>query len=130
MTFLSTDVADAAALWDAHADVMAAAVDRLDDVVAEVVDDLGGASSRRWAVTPGSPVFAEASAAAAAALALHRRVAAERWPRALELRLRAAVHSGEAELRDGEYHGLTVHLAGRLLAAAPPGRTVVSHAAR
>ena len=109
---------------------MAAAVDRLDDVVAEVVDDLGGRLVTWVGGDTWFAVFAEASAAAAAALALHRRVAAERWPRALELRLRAAVHSGEAELRDGEYHGLTVHLAGRLLAAAPPGRTVVSQAAR
>ena len=130
VTFMSTGVAGAAALWDAHADVMAAAVDRLDDVVAEVVDDLGGRLVTWVGGDTWFAVFAEASAAAAAALALHRRVAAERWPRALELRLRAAVHSGEAELRDGEYHGLTVHLAGRLLATAPPGRTVVSQAAR
>ena len=73
-------------------------------------------------------MFAEASAAALAALALHQRVAMERWPENLALCVRAAVHSGEAELRDGDYHGRAVHLAGRLLAGVPAGRTVVSQA--
>jgi predicted ATPase/class 3 adenylate cyclase len=129
VTFLSSDVVDAAARWDEDPDAMAAAVDRLDDVVAEVIDQHGGRLVRSVGGDAWLSVFAEASAAAVAALALHRRVANERWPRALELRLRAAVHSGEAELRDGEYQGAAVHVAGRLLAVAPAGRTVVSPAA-
>jgi predicted ATPase/class 3 adenylate cyclase len=129
VTFLAGDVADAATLWDAHADGMAAAADRLDDIVAEVIDDHGGRLVRSDGGDAWLSVFTSASAAGAAALALHRRVAAERWPGAIGLRLRVAVHSGEAHPRDGEYQGRPVHLTGRLLATAPPGRTVVSHAA-
>jgi predicted ATPase/class 3 adenylate cyclase len=128
VTFASIDVADAAVLWDARGGVMAAAVDRLDDLVAEIVDLHGGRLVGSGSGDAWRAVFAEASAAAAAALALHHRVAAERWPENLELCVRAAVHSGEADLRDGHYHGRAVHVAGRLLAGVPPGRTVMSQA--
>ena len=128
VTFVSIDVADAAALWDAQSDVMGAAIERLDDVVAEIVDRHGGRLLGSGGGDSWLAVFAEASAAALTALVLHRRVAVERWPGNLALCVRAAVHSGEAELRDGDYHGRSVHLAGRLLAGVPAGRTVVSQA--
>ena len=128
VTFVSVDVADAAAHWDAQSNVMAVAVDRLDDVVAELVDRHGGRLVGSGSGDAWLAVFAEASAAALAALALHQRVAAERWPENLTLNVRAAVHTGEAELRDGDYHGRAVHVVGRLLAGVPAGRTVVSQA--
>ncbi len=128
VTFVSIDVADAAALWDGQSDVMASVVDRLDDVVAEVVEHHGGRLVGSGGRDAWLAVFAEASAAALAALVLHQRVAVERWPGTLPLRVRVVVHTGEAELRDGDYHGRAVHLAGRLLAGVPGGRTVVSQA--
>jgi predicted ATPase/class 3 adenylate cyclase len=126
VTFMAIDVADAAALWDARSDVMATAVDRLDDVVADVVDRHGGRLVGSGGRDAWLAVFAEASAAAHAASTAHQRVAMERWPGTLPLRVRVVLHSGEAELRDGDYHGRTVHLAGRLLTVVPAGRTVVS----
>ena len=44
----------------------------------------------------------------------------------LGLRTRAAVHTGEVELADEDIHGLTVHEAARILAAAGPGEIFVS----
>ncbi len=129
VSFLSCDVAGAASLWDLHGDLMAAAMDRLDDVVADVVEHHDGRLVRSGGGDGWLAAFAHASAASSAALALHQRVTIERPARLPELRVRAAVHSGEAELRDGQYHGRTVHLLGRLLAGVPAGRTVVSHAA-
>ena len=128
VTFAAVDVADAAEHWDARSDVMAAAVDRLDDVVAEIVDRHGGRLVGSGSGDTWLAVFAEASAAALAALALHQRVAEQRWPENLALHVRAAVHTGEVELRDGDYHGRAVHVVGRLLAGVPAGRTVVSQA--
>lgn len=42
------------------------------------------------------------------------------------LRLRAGVHTGEIELLDDDIGGLAVHIAARVAALAPPGRTLVS----
>ncbi len=128
VTFMSIDVADATVLWDAHSDAMAAAVDRLDDLVAEIVDHHGGRLVGSGGGDAWLAVFTEVSTAALAALVMHQRVAVERWPESLALCVRAAVHSGEVELRDGDYHGRAVHLVRRLLVGVPAGRTVVSQA--
>ncbi|MDQ3765909.1 MAG: cupin domain-containing protein [Actinomycetota bacterium] len=44
----------------------------------------------------------------------------------LGLTTRAAVHTGEVEVADEDIHGLTVHKAARILAAAGPGEILVS----
>jgi class 3 adenylate cyclase len=42
------------------------------------------------------------------------------------IEIRAGVHTGEVEQVAGDLHGLSVHLAARVMAAAPPGRVFVS----
>ena len=42
------------------------------------------------------------------------------------IEIRAGVHTGEVEIAAGDLHGLSVHLAARVMAAAPPGRVHVS----
>ena len=50
--------------------------------------------------------FSRASDAVAAAVAAQQAFAAEPWPEGAELRVRIAVHTGEAQLRDsGNYVG-------------------------
>lgn len=46
--------------------------------------------------------------------------------RARGIEIRAGVHTGEVELAAGDVHGLSVHVAARVMAAAPPGRVYVS----
>jgi class 3 adenylate cyclase len=48
----------------------------------------------------------------------------------LELRIRAAVHTGEVELVGDDIRGLAVHLASRLLALAQPGEILTSATTR
>ena len=62
----------------------------------------------------------------AAALALQQVLAGERWPEGITLPTRAALHSGEAELRDGDYYGQTLNRAARLRALADGGRVLLS----
>ena len=50
----------------------------------------------------------------------------EPWPVPGGLRVRAAVHTGEAELRDGDYYGTTVNRCARLRAIAHPGQVICS----
>jgi class 3 adenylate cyclase len=46
------------------------------------------------------------------------------------LRLRAGVHTGEVELRDGDVGGIAVHIAARVLAEAQPSEVLASRTVR
>jgi class 3 adenylate cyclase/dihydrofolate reductase len=48
----------------------------------------------------------------------------------LPIDIRAAIHSGEVELRDGDIGGIGVHIASRVLSAARPGEIVVTRTVR
>jgi class 3 adenylate cyclase len=50
--------------------------------------------------------------------------------RALGLDVRAGVHTGEVELRDGDVGGIGVHIGARVMAAAGPGEILVSRTVR
>src|SRR5688572_13813097 len=58
--------------------------------------------------------FATASDALAAALAAQRALQAERWGATGPLRVRMALHTGAAEVRDGDYFGHTLSRAARI----------------
>jgi AAA ATPase domain/Adenylate and Guanylate cyclase catalytic domain len=62
----------------------------------------------------------------AAALALQQALDEEGWPDGLTLPTRVAVHTGEAELRDGDYYGPTLNRAARLRALAQGGQVLLS----
>lgn len=127
VTFLATEVADAASLWNLNPDAMAAATARLGDLVAACVEEHGGYAARSLGEENRTLCsFASASAAASAAHQLHQRVQHERWPGKLAMRLRIGLHSGEATPRDGTYMGATVMRAAHLRDLAEAGRTVVS----
>ncbi len=70
--------------------------------------------------------FGSASAAVGAALAAQGLLAAEVWPTATPLRVRMGLHTGEAEVRDGDYFGSTVNRAARLMAIAHGGQVLCS----
>ncbi len=72
-------------------------------------------------------VFATADAAVAAALAAQHAIAAERWGVSPPLSVRMGLHTGSAELRDGDYYGSVLNRAARLMSAAHGGQVVVSH---
>jgi len=50
--------------------------------------------------------------------------------RGIDMEIRAGLHSGEVELRDGDVGGIAVHIAARVLAAAGPGEVLVSRTVR
>ena len=71
-------------------------------------------------------VFARASDAIAAATALQQALVADAWPPATPLRVRVALHTGEADLRDGNYYGSEVNRCARLRAVGHGGQTLLS----
>ena len=119
VTFLLTDIEGSTAAWETDADAMAAALARHDELVEQVVTSRGG----RLIKTRGEgdatfSVFERPSAAAAAAIELQDAISHEPWALREPMRIRVALHTGEVELRDGDYFGRAVNRAARLRSLA------------
>jgi len=124
-TFLLTDIVDSTRLWEDDAVAMASATARLDAAVAEIVPRHGGSQVKpRGEGDAHFLVFGHPGDAADAAASLVVAVAAEPL-----LAVRAALHVGPAELRDGDWYGTTVNRCARLRAVAHPRQVLVSAAA-
>src|SRR5690348_16739446 len=70
--------------------------------------------------------FARATDAVAAACALQQAFLVEPWPALTPLRVRMALHTGEAERRVGDYYGAAVNRCARLRAIGHGGQVLVS----
>ncbi len=74
--------------------------------------------------------FLKTDDAAAFAIEAQRSLSIEEWPpESGALKVRMALHTGEAEFRDGQYRGLAMNLAARLLAGTQGGQIVCSEGA-
>ena len=118
VTFLFTDVEGSTQRWRRDEDEMAAAMRRHDDVLTSVVADAGG---RLFKHTGDGVVVAFASPSAGVAAAVQAQ-------RQLELPVRMGLHTGEAELRDGDYFGTTLNRAARVMDAGHGGQILLSAA--
>jgi predicted ATPase/class 3 adenylate cyclase len=127
VTFLLTDVEGSTRLWERHPAAMRAATARHDVLVEEIVGGNGGVVVRpRGEGDSRFAVFARASDAATAVVVLQRAFAVEAWPTPTPIRVRMALHTGEADLRDGDYYGAAVNRCARLRAVAHGGQVLVS----
>ncbi|MDP7738507.1 BTAD domain-containing putative transcriptional regulator [Mycobacterium paragordonae] len=129
VTFLLTDIEGSTAAWETDAVAMATALARHDELAEQIVTSRGG----RLIKTRGEgdatfSVFDRPSAAAAAALELQDAIAREPWSLADPMRIRVALHTGEVELRDGDYFGRAVNRAARLRSLAAGGQILCSGA--
>lgn len=129
VTFLLTDIEGSTAAWEADADAMAVALARHDELVEQVVTSRGG----RLIKTRGEgdatfSVFERPSAAAAASIELQDAITHEPWALPNPLRVRMALHTGEVELRDGDYFGRAVNRVARLRSLAEGGQILCSGA--
>lgn len=131
VTFVLSDIEGSSRLWEAEPEAMAQTVPAVYAIVDEAVASHGGV--RPVEQGEGDSVvaaFARASDAVGAALqaqlALHRQV----WPGGIDLRVRMAVHTAEAQLRDeGNYFGVALSRCARLRAIAQGGQTLLSRTA-
>jgi class 3 adenylate cyclase len=72
-------------------------------------------------------VFVRASDAVACALGLQRAMSSNPWPERVDLRVRVALHTGEAVMRDARsYTGPSIHRCARLRAIGHGGQTLLS----
>ncbi|MGE5265064.1 MAG: ATP-binding protein, partial [Acidobacteriota bacterium] len=131
LTFLFTDIEGSTRLWDRFPGEMRATMLRHDSLIETSVAEKGGVLVRpRGEGDSRFAVFPRASDAVAAAGIIQRRLADEAWPIPMPLRVRIALHTGEADLRDGDYYGSSVNRCARLRAAAHGGQTLLSQATR
>ena len=138
VTFLFTDIEGSTTLWDKHPQAMQAVLACHDSMLRDAIAAHGGCIVK----TTGDgvvAVFDAAVQALAACLAAQRvlqaAAAADSDPAAaavdatsdvpapagrspLVIRIRMGVHTGVAELRDGDYFGVSLNRAARIMSAA------------
>jgi class 3 adenylate cyclase/tetratricopeptide (TPR) repeat protein len=129
LTFLLTDIEGSTPLWERHGAVMGAALTQHQALIARTVAAYAG----RLIKTQGEgdstlSVFVRASDAVAAALTMQQALDRKRWPAGIMLPTRAALHTGEAELRDRDYFGQALNRAARLRALGRGGQILLSRA--
>jgi len=104
ITFLLTDIQGSTRLWEQYPEAMRGALVRHDVLISDSVRRHGGVVIKsRGEGDSIFAVFARAADAVAAAGALQQALLAEPWPAETPLRVRVALHTGEAELREGRW---------------------------
>src|SRR5947209_7797772 len=132
VTFLLSDVEGSTRLWSGFPDVMPQAVSEVYAIFDEAVAAHDGV--RPVEQGEGDSVvaaFSRASDALAAAALAQRRLHAMQWPEGMSVRVRIALHTAEAQLRDpGNYFGIALSRCARIRAIAPGGQTLLSRSVR
>jgi predicted ATPase/class 3 adenylate cyclase/Tfp pilus assembly protein PilF len=139
VTFLFTDIEGSTTLWEQFPDAMRDALARHDSLLRHAIESSSGS------IVKGTgdgvyAVFAAAADALAACVAAQRALQAREDdgsnPEAaasdarppLVLPVRMGLHSGVAELRDGDYLGAALNRAARIMSAAHGGQILLSAA--
>ena len=124
-----TDVEGSTRHWEANPDAMREAITRHEHLVIDAVERARGTVVRHKG--EGDSIFAvfvTAQSACRAAYDAQRALTEEAWPGSLRVTVRMAVHTGEAELREGDYYGPAPNRCARIRAIAHGGQVLVSGA--
>jgi predicted ATPase/class 3 adenylate cyclase/DNA-binding CsgD family transcriptional regulator len=130
VTFLLTDVEGSTRLWENAPTAMPEAIARHNAILDEVVACHSGLRPIEKAERDSvMAAFSSARDAVAAALDAQRALLAEDWPDGAQLRVRMALHTGDAQLHDeGNYFGAAVIRCAQLRAVAHGGQVLLSGA--
>jgi predicted ATPase/DNA-binding SARP family transcriptional activator len=130
VTFLMTDIEESTRAWDASPITAKQAIERHNAIVAEnVVTHQGQVVESGREGDSFLAGFMQARDAVECALDTQRALQQEPWPNQSQIRVRIAVHSGEAELQSGHYVGGALYRCARLMAIGHGGQILVSQAA-
>jgi len=126
LTFLFTDLENSTPLWEKYPDDMQQASARHDALMRGVIEQNRG----RVVKTTGDgfhAVFESPSDGVAAALDGQLSLAEELWPTAVNpLKVRMGLHTGLSQAREGDYYGLQVNLAARIMGLGYGGQILLS----
>jgi predicted ATPase/class 3 adenylate cyclase len=127
VTFLFTDLEGSTRLWEQFPEGMREALARHDEILRNAIEAHDGAVVK----TTGDGVhaaFGTAHDAVGAALDAQTALSAHEWGVTGALRVRVGLHTGECQLRGGDYFGSVVNRAARIMAVAHGGQIVCSRA--
>ena len=125
VTFLFTDVERSTRKWEEHQSAMRDAMARHDALVRSAIESNDGAVF----TTAGDSfcaAFDSPRAALEAGVAAQRALGAAAWGDVAPFRVRMALHSGNADERDGDYFGPPLNRCARLLSTGHGGQILVS----
>jgi tetratricopeptide (TPR) repeat protein len=109
---------------------MGEAMARHDEIIESAVEASNGVVVRpRGEGDSRFAVFRRSSDAALGAVAIVRALSRTHWPTQQPLQVRVALHTGEADVRAGDYYGTAVNRCARLRSLANPDQVLVSQAA-
>lgn len=123
VTFLFTDIEGSTQLWEKHSEAMKQALAQHDLILRQAIESSGGQIIK----TTGDGihgVFEKAIDAVQATLAAQRALKAPLCD--LQIHVRMGLHTGEAELRAGDYHGQALNRAARIMSAGHGGQVLLS----
>ena len=129
VTFLMTDIEGSTRIWDAKPGVAKLALERHGLIIKEQVERNHG-----HIVEAGREgdsflaVFRQARDGVSCALDVQRSLNSEPWPGGVDMPVRVALHTGEAELGSGHYVGAPLYRCARLMATASGGQVLISRA--
>jgi predicted ATPase/class 3 adenylate cyclase len=129
VTFLFTDIEGSTRLWEEQPNEARAALLRHDQLLEQIVVEHGGNVVRpRGEGDSRFAVFARATEAVVAACAIQHALYVEPWCTSSPVKVRVALHTGEADQREGDYYGSAVNRCARIRGAAHGGQTLLSQA--
>jgi predicted ATPase/class 3 adenylate cyclase len=126
-TFLFTDIEGSTRFWERQPEQARAALEQHNKILREAIETQGGRVFR----TAGDAFFASfntASPALAAAVEAQNRFYEETWNLESPLRVRMALHTGEAEEQNGDYVGASLNRIGRLISVSNGGQILLTQA--
>jgi class 3 adenylate cyclase/streptogramin lyase len=132
VTFLLTDIESSTRHWQDDPAAMKLAIERHDQLLANGIEEHAGiVLKERGEGDSFFAVFARASDAVAATCSMQRALYDEHWPGRLAIRVRMAIHTGEAHEESAtDYRGSAVNRCARLRALASGGQVLVSSSVR
>src|SRR5919204_5519189 len=128
LTFLFTDIEGSTRLWEQYRQPMKQALERHDAILRAAVE-----SSRGQVVKSTGDgmmaVFGSAADGVSACVKAQHDLARAPWGETGALRVRMALHVGEAARRNGDFFGPTLNRAARIMSAGHGGQVLLSAAA-
>jgi len=127
VTFLFTDIEGSTKLWEQYPEAMKSALAKHDSTLKEAIESNNGQIIK----TTGDgvhAVFSTAIDAVKAALEAQKIFQISQVPveSDISIRVRMGIHTGEAELRSGDYYGGTLNRAARIMSVGHGGQILIS----
>lgn len=127
VAFLFTDIEGSTERWESHRAAMSAAVERHDAILEQAIQAHDGYVFKRMG-DAFCAAFRTAPEAVASAHEAQRALTKEDFSGVGDLKVRMAVHVGNADERGGDYFGPTVNRVSRLLSIGYGGQVLISAA--